>query len=131
VKRDGSGLLVPDSTNPSYNTPVFAGTGNGTISVTLLDDAVTEGFTATYDLANLKWTLTGTSGDSANDSKASAPPGTKWTITIGTKIKVEITQGATAFANGDSFVFSVFKSSATGGKKNEITPGEISATDGP
>ncbi|MCH7995819.1 MAG: hypothetical protein IIB57_15435 [Planctomycetes bacterium] len=131
LKLDGSDNLIPDNTNPSYNAPVFSGAGSGTIAVTLLANAVREGFTAAYDLATLKWTLTGTSGDSGNDVQDPAPVGTKWTITLGTKIKVEITQKATAFANGDNFVFSVFKSSATGGKKNEIAEGEISATDGP
>lgn len=132
LKRDCNGYLVPDNTNPSYNDPLLSNpNANGTISVTLLDDSVTEGFRAKYDLANLKWTLTGTSGDSASDSKASAPPGTKWTISIGTKIKVELTQGTAAFADADFFAFSVFKSLATEGKKTEIAPGEISATDGP
>jgi hypothetical protein len=133
VKRDASGNLVEDNTNPSYNTPVFTGTGNGAIAVTLLANAVTEGFTATYDLANLKWTLSGTSSDSVSDQKGSAPQGTQWTLTIANKITVVITQGSTAFANGDKFVFSVFKSTATatGGKRNEIGLGYVDVTDGP
>ena len=59
------------------------------------------------------------------------PVGTKWTITVGTKVKVEITQGAEAFTDKDKFLFSVFKSSATGGKITEIKEGQIDATDGP
>lgn len=92
---------------------------------------MTEGFTAEYDLANLKWTLTGTSGDSEFDAKAAAPVNTKWNITIGTKIKVQITQHPIFFKDKDKFVFSVFKTSAVGGKTNEIAEGAISAADGP
>jgi hypothetical protein len=130
-KRDSSGKWIEDNTNPSYNTPVFTGIGNGTIDVTLLANAVTEGFTATYDLANLKWTLTGTSGGSTSKKVKNAPVGTQWKLKIGNKIEVVITQVSTAFANGDKFVFSVFKSDATDGKKNEMGLGYVDVTDGP
>ncbi len=131
LKRDSSGKWVEDNANPSYNTPVFSGTGNGTINVTLLANAITEGFTATYSLADLKWTLDGTSSDPVTDTQDPAPEDTEWTLTVAGKITVVITQGATAFANGDEFKFSVFKSTATGGKENEIDEGYIDVTDGP
>ncbi len=90
-----------------------------------------EGFPATYDLADLKWTLDGTSSTPVSDDKQSALQGTQWTLTVSNKITVVITQGATFFADGDEFQFSVFKSTATGGKKNEIDEGYIDVTDGP
>ena len=70
--------------------------GNGTIAVTLLANAVTEGFTAEYDEPSKKWTLTGTSSDSDDDTQDPAPQGTQWTLTIGTKVQVVITQGIVA-----------------------------------
>lgn len=130
-KRDSSGNWEEDNSNPSYNSPVFTGTGNGTIAVTLLANAVTEGFTAEYDEANWRWTLTGTSGDSGSDEWENPSMENQWSITLGSKIKVVITQGSTAFEDGDKFVFSVFKSSAAGGKKNEIAEGLINVADGP
>ena len=58
-------------------------------------------------------------------------PNKKWTLTIGTKVQVVITQGSTAFGNVDEFKFSIFKSSAGGGKQNEVDSGSIDVTDGP
>ncbi len=94
---------------------------------------MTEGFPATYDLANLKWTLDGTSSDPVSDEKQSAPQGTQWTLTVTNKITVVITQGEfpDLFADGDEFKFSVFKSAASGGKTNEMDEGYIDVTDGP
>jgi hypothetical protein len=90
-----------------------------------------EGYTAEYDEPTKKWTLTGTGGGSDDDTQNPVPQGTKWTLTIGTDIEIEITQGATAFADGDKFEFSVFKSAASGGKQNEIDTGSVDVTDGP
>jgi hypothetical protein len=132
--RDSSGQWVEDNTNPSYNAPVFTGTGDGTIGVTLLGNADTEGYTAEYDEPTKTWTLTAdVDADSDTDTQNPAPQGTKWTLTIVTDIELEITQGATAFADGDKFDFSVFKSAAssTGYKKNEVATGYLDVTDGP
>jgi hypothetical protein len=134
LKRDGSGEWVEDNISPSYNTPVFTGTGDGTIAVTLLANADTEGYTAEYDEPTKTWTLTADVGTGSDtDTQNPAPQGTKWTLTIGTEVQVEITQGATAFADGDKFEFSVFKSgaSSTGYKKNETATGSFDVTDGP
>ena len=123
---------VPDNARVSYNTPIFRGKGSGTPAVTLLKDAVTEGFTATYDLAKRKWTLVGTSGQKVSVQKGGAvPPGTTWELALGTKVKVVITQGRVAFANGDKFIFSIFKTSAPKGKKNEIGLGSFDVKKGP
>jgi hypothetical protein len=122
----------PDTDATAYSAPVFSGTGNGTCAITLLTNANTEGFAATYDLANEKWTLSGTGGASVSDQKTGGVPlGTMWTNTIGTTISVLVTQGSTAFADGDTFVFSVFKTTATGGKVNETDSGAYDVTDGP
>jgi len=110
------------------------GSGNGTIAVTLLANADTEGYTAEYDEPTKTWTLTADVGaGSDTDTQNPAPAGTKWTLTIGTEVQVEITQGATAFADGDKFEFSVFKSTAesTGYKKNETATGSFDVMDGP
>ncbi|MEO5368146.1 MAG: hypothetical protein H7831_17700, partial [Magnetococcus sp. WYHC-3] len=137
LKRDINGLCVKDADAISYCDPQLQWgggiTSDGTMVVSLLADAVTEGFNAVYDAANQKWTLTGTSGTPpVSVQKVGAiPAGTTWIITIGTKISVTITQGATAFGNGDSFTFSVFKTSASSGKKLEIKTGPINVTDGP
>lgn len=131
LKRGADGKWTNDGTATANSAPIRAGTGNGSMAVTLLADAVTEGFAATYEAANKKWTLLGTSGDTANATQAAVPAGTVWSITIGTKVKVDITQEATAFDNGDTFTFSVFKTSATGGKVNEIAVGSINITTGP
>jgi hypothetical protein len=123
TKWGSGGKLVIDSSSPSYSLPVFSGTGNGTIAVTLLAGAHTEGYTAEYDEPTKTWTLVAdVSWDSDTDTQNPAPAGTKWTMTIGTEVQVEITQGSTAFADGDEFKFSVFKSSH---KENEIDTGSI------
>jgi len=91
--------------------------------VTLVSDLDTEGYTAEYDEPTKTWTLTADLGaGSDTDTQNPAPAGTKWTLTIGTEVQVEITQGSTAFADGDEFKFSVFKSSE---KENEIDTGSI------
>jgi len=80
----------------------------------------------------LKRTLTADStGDSAADEVDAALPGTTWTITLGTKVRVVITQGATAFETGDEFLFCVFKSTAVNGKQNDANIELIDAGDGP
>ncbi len=122
----------PDTMNPSHAAPIRSGTGNGPIAIGLLADAETEGFTAIYTAATQTWTLNGTGGGSVNDMVAGpVPQGTTWTLTMGTKVQVTITQGATAFADGDQFMFDIFKTTAGGGKQNEIAPGPIDVLDGP
>ncbi len=96
-----------------------------------MGDDIEGGTNAFYSLADLKWTLDGTSSDPVSDQKQSAPQGTQWTLTVAGKITVVITQGSTAFANGDEFKFSVFKSTVAAGKQNEIDEGYIDVTDEP
>ena len=132
LKRNALAKLEEDNAATSFCAPVFKGRGNGPCAISLLADAGTEGFTATYDEPKKKWTLTGTiAGHRAEDTQDPAPAGTQWTLTIGAKVKVVITQGATAFRTGDSFKFSVFKTSAPGGKKNETNTGFFDVTAGP
>jgi len=134
LKRNEQGVLVEDNDEVSNCAPKFEGTGNGQIDVALLAEAETEGFTATYSTSgnSKKWTLTGTSGGSVVDEKTGdVPQGTVWTLALGTKVRVTITQGSTAYANGDRYRFSVFKTTSTGGKKNETDEGALDVTDGP
>ena len=49
-----------------------------------------------------------------------ARPRPEGPLNVPGQVTVEITQGNTGFGNFDGFSFSVFKSTATGGKKNEI-----------
>lgn len=130
LKQGPGGKLVVDSTNPSASFPEFRGAGNGTCTVQLLQNAVSEGFTATYNAATLTWTLEGTSGAGVSVPKTSAPPGTEWRLEITDKIVVTIVQGSVPFGNapnGDParFQFSVFKTAAPDGKRNEINTGSI------
>jgi hypothetical protein len=131
--RSQGGKWVQDASNPSACDPVYFGAmANGTMTVTLLADAVTEGFKAKYDKNNLKWTLEGTSNDPPVSAQvASAPQGTTWTITFGTKVRVVITQGATEFENDDLFAFSVFKSTVADAKQVKVGVGSINVTVGP
>ena len=100
--------------------------------MTLLANADKEGYTDEYDEPTKTWTLTADVGaGSDTDTQDPAPQSTQWTLTIGTEVTVVITQGATAFADGDKFEFSVFKSTATNGKLNQINTGSIDVTDGP
>jgi hypothetical protein len=123
--RDSAGKWAADSNATSSSASVRTATGTGTVdSVALGPQAVTEGFTATYDQPNKKWTLTGTSGDS---NFAVDPNEDTWTISIDkngqNKISVVIKKGGVAFATGDKFEFSVFKTSDARGKVNETGPG--------
>jgi len=133
LKRSGAGTMVHDTTQATASAPIFTGTGNGTAQATLAAHAVSEGYTATYDLANKRWTLTATCGLSVSDSKTGAvPAGTTWTVDLAVLgAKVVITQGATAFAHGDKFEFSVFRTGDPLGKRNEIAPGACTVTGNP
>ncbi len=44
-------------------------------------------------------------------------------MTVPDRITVKITQGTNPYGNGDEYQFSVFKSSASGGKKKDIGAG--------
>ena len=68
---------------------------------------------------------------SDDDTQDPAPQGTRRTLAIRTKVQVVITQGSTAFETDDEFKFSIFKTTATNGKQNEIDTGSIGVTDGP
>ncbi|MBL9148862.1 MAG: hypothetical protein JNM94_09240 [Phycisphaerae bacterium] len=115
---------------PQWSTPFQVGAGSGSCVAKLLANAKTEGFTAIYDLAARRWTLIGTSGDpAATDAKAQVPAGTQWTLTYGTKVQVTITQGATPFADGTTFDFSIFTASSAAGKTGEVAEGATTILD--
>lgn len=100
-------------------------TGSGAVSLRLGANPVTEGFTATYDGTTNKWKLVGTSGNPAVEEAAVAVMGKdRWTLKFGDKVTVTITAGTTAFANGDTFSFSIFRSEAEK-KEGFIQEGEI------
>jgi hypothetical protein len=129
-RSNAAGDMVQDSDPVSASFPVLTlaagSTANGTAAVTFPNPttAVLEGFTATYAAATQTWTLLGTSGDTVAVAVAGAiPAGTVWTLNLGTKLTLTITQGANAFQNGDRFIFSTLKSTAVGGKVNQLAAG--------
>jgi len=128
------GTYVQDNANPSasFAVPADANTGNGTCESTPnADNAVTEGWTVVYNAGADSWAVTGSDGTSGTLSKA----GNTWTGTASlggnVRISITVTAGGTAFATGDTFKFSTFKSTATDGKKFEIETGPCTITDGP
>ncbi|MBI4833338.1 MAG: fibronectin type III domain-containing protein [Planctomycetes bacterium] len=125
--RNSDGEMERDTAPTTCSVPIKTGTGNGTFSTALSTNAVTEGFAATYDATNQKWTLTGTNSQPVSASLANGI----WTLTVQNKITVTITQGTTAFANGDRFTFSVFKTSAPDGKGYDLGFGPIDVLDIP
>ena len=122
-----------DNQAVSYSSPMptIDPDANGTVDITLLANAVTEGFRLDYTKADKKWTLDGTDSTPVVDEKDEAPAGTEWTMTVPGRITVKITQGTNEYEDTDKYKFSVFKSSATGGKKNDIGADPIDVFDGP
>ena len=94
-------LADADVTTYSADTPVFVGSGNGTMGAISVDQA-----TAVDEL----WTLTATSSTSFTvDGFVS---GSQGTATVGTLynngiVSFTITAGNTPFSNGDAFTFNV------------------------
>jgi hypothetical protein len=132
LRLSRTGNWVQDTAARSASEPIHSATGSGGARVTTLATAVTEGFTAVYSARLQRWTIRGTSGDSTTATRAGAlPRGTQWTLTLGTKVRLRITQGRTAFANGDTIRFSTFRSTARLGKRNIIGLGAIDPTSGP
>ena len=133
VGQDGT--YVQDNANPSasFAIPADANTGNGTcVGTPDADNAVTEGWTVVYNnVGTDSWAVTGSDGTSGTLSKA----GNTWTGTASlggnVRISITVTAGGTAFATGDTFKFSTFKSTASDGKKFEIETGPCTITDGP
>lgn len=104
---------------------------DGTAVVTLLDKAISEGFVASYDATLHKWTLTGTSGNTATAQidKGDDKAGATWPLEIANKVRVVITRGQiVAFPNNSEYKFSVFNSSL---KVNELGEGTMDARAGP
>ena len=56
LRLSRTGNWVPDTAARSASQPLFTSTGSGGARATTLANAVTEGFTATYDAANQRWT---------------------------------------------------------------------------
>jgi len=129
LKRGPGKRMVEDKDATSASEPVLTGPGDGTATIALMGGAVTEGFTATYELKTGKWTLTGTSGDSVSVAQPKVPAGTMWVLTIPKKITLTITQGKTAFPDKVHFDFSVFKTADA--KLNETAEGELDVSKGP
>lgn len=125
--RGTDGKWHADGTVPSASAPRRTGTGNGTMAVpAAAAGAVTEGWTATFNAAMSNWAVVGTD----SGAQGTATTGALYTST-NSRISFTITAGGTMFVNGDEFKFSTFKSSATGGKKNETKLGAIDAASGP
>lgn len=115
LRRSWGGKFWEDNDAVSASFPRrIAGQGNGAILVTPLGDAETEGYRLAYDKTDKKWTLVDRSG---GKTEAADPGNRAWMLTLGDKVKVEITQGQVPFTDGAKFDFSVFKSQR---KKNEL-----------
>jgi hypothetical protein len=127
--RDAAGLWTPDTRAVSASTPVRTGGGNGTATVTVLSQALTEGFVATYNRSQKTWTVDGTSSAPVSVAVAgSAPAGTRWRLIVPGRIQLDITQGTSSFDNGAQFSFSVFNSA---NKSNVNATGVIDPAAGP
>ena len=128
------GTYLQDDANPSasFAVPVDGNPGKGTCEGTPnADNAVTEGWTVVYNAGNDTWAVTGSDGSAGTLTKA----GNTWTGTASkggnVRISITVTAGGTPFANGDTYNFSTFKSTASDGKKYEIETGPCTVTDGP
>jgi hypothetical protein len=129
-----AGTYVQDNANPSasFAIPADANTGSGTcVGTPNAANAVTEGWTVVYNAGTDTWAVTGSDGSGGTLTKA----GNTWTGNASkggnVRISITVTAGGTAFANGDTFKFSTFKSTASDGKKYEIETGPCTVTDGP
>ena len=127
------GTYVQDNANPSasFAIPADANTGNGTcVGTPNAANAVTEGWTVVYNAGTDTWAVTGSDGSASTLTKTDA---THWMGVASkggnSRISITVTAGGTAFANGDTFKFSTFKSGTD--KKCEIETGPCSITDGP
>lgn len=127
-----SGSFTQDATavSASFAIPSSTNTGNGTCTGTP-DPAkgVTEGWKVTYVAASDTWQVDGTDGITGTLARV----GGIWTGDAkkgqDTRIHIEIQPGNTAFADGDVFMFSTFKTAVT--KVNEIKTGSIDWKVGP
>jgi hypothetical protein len=127
-----AGSFVQDNANPSasFAVPAQGNTGNGTcVGTANAANAVTEGWTVVYNAGTDTCVVTGSDGSTGTLTKA----GNTWTGTASkggnVRITITVTAGGTAFANGDTFTFSTFKSGTD--KKYEIETGPCTITDGP
>lgn len=111
---------VVDTTPVSFSEPnmLAAGDANGTLSITLLPEAETQGLLVQYkkdvnDGNKLKWELKVDGANAVFLTKS----GTSWSHTLDNKFKVSITEGTMPFKEGAIFTSTVFKTSASSGKK--------------
>ncbi len=138
VKRNADGKWVEDNASPSACAPeLTTGTPSdkGTLAVTVnATNAVTEGWSVKYDKTDDEWDVTsddgsqGTltkQGDGTWQGNGAKAGNTRVTLTV------THTAGKAAFVNNDEFKFSTFKSTASGGKKNETTTQPFTVTGGP
>jgi len=128
LKRGPDGKWAEDTAPVSYSAPLWTrGSSNGTVTITLLQNADTEGFRAIYLATKNEWELRTTgSGGPFKVDKPSAPDGTQWEFIIPDKVKIVFTQGSSSFESADSMKFSIFKTKDPNGKRNEIALDHIS-----
>jgi len=133
LRRDATGRWTADTSGKIPAASAARGNagniGNGGVVIKVLTKAVNEGFTLSYALPAREWTLTGTSGDTEKVAVAAAPAGTQWAIKLGDKVKVTLTQGATAFETGDKFTFSMFVAKSAAGKVHVVSLGSTAVKD--
>jgi len=113
LKRSPNDTWVEDNAASSYSEPIGAlAKANGTCAVVAPAGAVTEGYTATY--ANNTWTVVSKANGQQAVANNNPPGGRVWPINFPApaSVQITITENAApgAFANGDQFKFSVFKS---------------------
>ena len=109
----------------------------GTLAVSVnATNAVTEGWSVTYEAGNDRWVVGGDAGgvgvltkqqDGSWQGSATAGMAGPTRLTL----TVTHTAGKENFDDGDEFKLSTFKSTAAGGKENKIGPGSFDVTGGP
>lgn len=110
---------IPLKFNKSY-------TGNGTVTIALSNDAISDNFFLSYAETGNEWFLANTIGEGAF-SGVPAPNGT-WTVTFN-GVTAVVTLGSVNFEDNFTWVFNTFKSIFPS-KSNEIDLGPIEPTTG-
>jgi hypothetical protein len=131
-KRDAAGNLALDGDLVSYSAPRFKeGAERGAVSVTLLGQAGTDGYTLDYAANDNKWTLKQLSNNAEDSDVQNPGNGVVWTLEIANRVRIQITQnGDDEYADGAQYTLGVYKT-AQQSKTNEIEPGDFVVTGDP
>jgi len=129
-RRGPDNKLIIDTASVSYSEPWKQGGGNGTISIELIAaSAQTLAYVLAFNLSTQRWTI---QGYDINNSQVinitSGPlqqPSNQWLINIPGQMNITISQGSTGFLNNSRFLFNVFRTNDSMGKKSGIAPGNL------